>query len=68
LFWRELTVVGARVYERTDFDRAIALLASGAVPATPLISSVLPLEYAAEAFAALERGTVVKVLLACGGS
>ena len=29
VFWRELTLIGARVYERVDFERALGLLADG---------------------------------------
>ena len=32
IFWRELTLVGARVYERSDFDAAIKLIGSGVIP------------------------------------
>ena len=66
VFWRELEVAGARVYERTDFERAVELLAAGAIPAAPLISAVVPLERTADAFAALEGGgDVLKVLVDC---
>jgi (R,R)-butanediol dehydrogenase/meso-butanediol dehydrogenase/diacetyl reductase len=66
VFWRELEVAGARVYERTDFERAVELLAAGAIPTAPLISAVVPLEQTAEAFAALEGGgDVLKVLIDC---
>ena len=66
VFWRELEVAGARVYERTDFERAVELLAAGAIPTAPLISAVVPLERTADAFAALEgAGEVVKVLVDC---
>ncbi len=68
VFWRELTILGARVYQRADFERAVELVASGAVPAQVLISQVYPIDRAAEAFAALESGGVVKVLVDCGGS
>jgi (R,R)-butanediol dehydrogenase/meso-butanediol dehydrogenase/diacetyl reductase len=65
-FWRELTLVGARLYERRDFERAVELVASGAVPADTVISRVVPLAQAADAFAALEGGEgVVKVLVDC---
>jgi (R,R)-butanediol dehydrogenase/meso-butanediol dehydrogenase/diacetyl reductase len=65
-FWRELTLVGARLYERGDFERAVELVASGAVPADTVISRVVPLAQAADAFAALEGGEgVVKVLVDC---
>jgi 2-desacetyl-2-hydroxyethyl bacteriochlorophyllide A dehydrogenase len=66
VFWRELELIGARVYERRDFERAVALLAEGAISPAGLISAVEPLERALEAFEALESGSgVVKVLIDC---
>lgn len=65
VFWRELTLIGARVYERADFETAARLMAEGKVPTAALISQVVPLASAAEAFAALERGGVLKVLVDC---
>jgi (R,R)-butanediol dehydrogenase/meso-butanediol dehydrogenase/diacetyl reductase len=66
VFWRELALVGARVYERPDFERAVALLAAGAIPAAELISAVEPLARTQAAFAALEGGgEVMKVLIDC---
>jgi 2-desacetyl-2-hydroxyethyl bacteriochlorophyllide A dehydrogenase len=68
LFWRELTIVGARVYERSDMERAVDLVAQGDVPADDLISKVLPIDRVNEAFDALERGGEVKVLVDCQGT
>jgi (R,R)-butanediol dehydrogenase / meso-butanediol dehydrogenase / diacetyl reductase len=65
IFSRELELLGVRVYQRTDFDEAVRLLASGAVPAARLISAVVPLDDVMAAFATLERGATVKVLIAC---
>jgi threonine dehydrogenase-like Zn-dependent dehydrogenase len=66
VFWRELELFGARVYERADFERAVSLLAAGAIPAGQLISAVEPLERTQSAFAALEGGgEVMKVLIDC---
>jgi len=66
LFWRELTLIGARVYERADFERAVELVSSGVIPAGALISAVLPLSVASQAFAQLEGGQgVMKVLVEC---
>jgi threonine dehydrogenase-like Zn-dependent dehydrogenase len=66
VFWRELELIGARVYERRDFERAVALLAEGAIPPGELISAVEPLERTPAAFEALESGSgVVKVLIDC---
>jgi 2-desacetyl-2-hydroxyethyl bacteriochlorophyllide A dehydrogenase len=68
LFWRELELRGARVYERRDFERAVEMLASGEIPSEQLISAVEPLERTPDAFARLESGAeVVKVLIDCQG-
>jgi (R,R)-butanediol dehydrogenase/meso-butanediol dehydrogenase/diacetyl reductase len=66
VFWRELTLLGARVYERRDFEDAVGLVAAGGVPADALISRVEPLMRTPEAFATLEAGgEVMKVLIDC---
>ncbi|MBM0274553.1 zinc-dependent alcohol dehydrogenase [Micromonospora tarensis] len=62
-FWRELELLGARLYQRDDMAEAIRLVASGAIPARQLISRIEPVEAVAEAFTALEGGGVMKVLL-----
>ena len=67
VFWRELSLIGARVYERTDFEAAVDLLARAELPVATLISTVQPLREAAAAFAALESGAeTMKVLVDCG--
>jgi (R,R)-butanediol dehydrogenase / meso-butanediol dehydrogenase / diacetyl reductase len=67
VFWRELQLIGARVYQRADFEQAVELLATGAIPAARLISSVEPIDRTPEAFAELEGGgNVMKVLIDCG--
>jgi (R,R)-butanediol dehydrogenase / meso-butanediol dehydrogenase / diacetyl reductase len=66
VFWRELRLLGARVYERTDFEQAIELLDSGVIPAEALISSVRPITQTAAAFADLEAGKAMKVLIDLG--
>jgi 2-desacetyl-2-hydroxyethyl bacteriochlorophyllide A dehydrogenase len=68
-FWREITLVGARLYDRGDFEKAVALVADGTIPAKALISSVVPLAEAAAAFEALEAGgDVMKILLDCSAA
>ena len=64
VFWRELRILGARVYEREDFDRAVQLIVDGVIPAEELITDVVPLESTADAFARLEAGTAMKMLVA----
>lgn len=65
VFWRELTVIGARVYEAQDFATAAALLATGDIPGQALISHVVPMDGIASAFLALERGEGMKILIDC---
>ncbi|MFK0156594.1 zinc-binding dehydrogenase [Streptomyces sp. NPDC090499] len=66
-FWRELTLVGARLYDRSDFEKAVGLVADGTIPAEQLISKVVPLDEAPSAFEALEAGgDVMKILVDCG--
>ena len=65
VFWRELSILGARVYQRTDFERAVELLTSGVIPAASLISRVFPLADAPLAFTELEQGSAIKVLVDC---
>lgn len=64
-FWRELTLVGARLYDRSDFERAVELVQSGQLDVAQLISRIEPMQGASGAFAALEKGGVMKVLVDC---
>ncbi len=61
LFWREVSVVGARVYEAADFDRAIALAAD--LPLGRMVTARFPLADIQAAFAAAPQA--VKTLVAC---
>ena len=63
VFWRELRLLGARVYERTDFDTATSLLADGVIPSGLLISQVVPLSGVQAAFDDLEQGLAMKILV-----
>jgi 2-desacetyl-2-hydroxyethyl bacteriochlorophyllide A dehydrogenase len=65
-FWRELRLLGARVYEHEDFDRAIALAASGALPLGRLITDVRPLDELEASMRQMEAGgEVMKILIRC---
>ena len=67
VFWKELQILGARVYERTDFTAAVELLAQGAIPVDALVSTTDALADAPAAFESLAQGgRVMKVLLDCG--
>ena len=63
-FWKELDISGARVYQRDDFEAAVALLADGVIPAQSLITEVVPLSEADRAFERIASGEeVVKVMI-----
>jgi (R,R)-butanediol dehydrogenase / meso-butanediol dehydrogenase / diacetyl reductase len=63
VFWKELTIVGARVYQRSDFERAVDLLARQVIPAGKIITRSVPLEETAEALSQLAKGGAMKVLV-----
>jgi (R,R)-butanediol dehydrogenase/meso-butanediol dehydrogenase/diacetyl reductase len=63
IFWRELTVVGACVYEKSDFEAAVELISAGVIPTRTLVTSVVPLAETQSGLANLEAGTAMKVLV-----
>jgi 2-desacetyl-2-hydroxyethyl bacteriochlorophyllide A dehydrogenase len=63
VFWKELTIVGARVYQLSDFERAVDLLAREVIPAAKIITRSVPLEETADALAQLAKGEAMKVLV-----
>jgi (R,R)-butanediol dehydrogenase / meso-butanediol dehydrogenase / diacetyl reductase len=66
VFWKELEIVGARVYEPEDYETAIALVVSGRLPLGELITSVEPLEKLQVALEQLESNpSAMKILLDC---
>ncbi|WP_210506977.1 zinc-binding dehydrogenase [Naasia sp. SYSU D00057] len=67
VFWRELRILGARVYQRQDFETAVELVARGVIPAELLITKIVPLSRTQEAFADLEAGRAMKVLVDVAG-
>ncbi|NVK23927.1 MAG: alcohol dehydrogenase catalytic domain-containing protein [Gammaproteobacteria bacterium] len=66
-FWKELELLGARVYEAEDFDWAIELIASGKIDVSPFISSVSELQNIGTAFANMDGNPEgMKALVSCG--
>jgi (R,R)-butanediol dehydrogenase / meso-butanediol dehydrogenase / diacetyl reductase len=66
LFWKELELRGARVYEPEDFDAAIELIASGALDLERLITAVEPLDRVPAVFDELRSGKpAMKILVDC---
>ncbi|MEP5090487.1 MAG: zinc-binding dehydrogenase, partial [Paracoccaceae bacterium] len=52
-FWRELELIGARVYRPEDYDKAMALLAEGVVDCDAFITDIKKLQDIEAAFKAL---------------
>ena len=63
VFWRELRLLGARVYQRVDFETAIELIADGVIPTDLMITRIVPLAETRAAFDDLEAGRAMKILV-----
>ncbi len=65
-FWKEIEMIGARVYEPADYDEAIELVASGAIDAETIITDIQGLNRIGEAFAELAGNPqAMKTLIRC---
>lgn len=65
-FWRELKLIGARVYEPEDFEEAIELAAGGTLALSALITEITPLADAQSVFEAIDNNPAgMKYLLQC---
>ena len=65
--FRELRLIGTRVYTRGDVEAAAAMIADGRVDPEPLITATVPLSEAPAALERLRRGEEIKVVVE-GGS
>jgi 2-desacetyl-2-hydroxyethyl bacteriochlorophyllide A dehydrogenase len=66
VFWRELKLIGVRVYEREDFAKAIDLAASGELPLDALITETTSLDGLSESFEKMDSGgECMKILIDC---
>lgn len=65
-FWKELKLIGARVYEREDYESAIQLISQNTLPFDALITRVRPLTEIQEVFEEIDQQPDgMKVLLDC---
>lgn len=65
-FWSEIRLIGVRLYEEEDFDRAIELAASGALHLDRLITEIQPIDDVAAAFARIDANPDgIKTLIDC---
>lgn len=66
-FWRELQLIGVRVYEPVDYEKAITMITSGGVDADTVITDVAPLADIQQAFENLDASpTAMKSLIKVG--
>ena len=65
-FWKELKLIGARVYEREDYDEAIELITKNELPFESMITDVQPLSNIQEVFENIDKNPEgLKVLMDC---
>jgi len=65
-FWKELKLIGARVYEEDDFDKAIELVSDGLLPLDKLITRVANLSDIQSVFEGIDNNpNGMKVLMDC---
>jgi (R,R)-butanediol dehydrogenase / meso-butanediol dehydrogenase / diacetyl reductase len=62
----EITIIGTRIYQRSDIEAAIHLVTTGRVDAHSLISKIFPMNEAVAAVETLRRGEGLKVLIEPG--
>ncbi len=65
-FWKELKLIGARVYEKEDYEKSIELITENKLPFEKLITDVKPLKEVQKVFNNIEQNpSGMKVLLDC---
>ena len=66
-FWKELEMLGARVYEADDYEMALGLLADGKIPADTIITDLRGLDEVGDALGSLTSDpTMLKTLIQVG--
>ena len=62
--FRELTILGIRMYRPEEFDQAVEMVGSGRIDVSPLITDIFPLQRGIEAFErTAEGGDNMKILI-----
>ena len=65
-FWKELQLIGARVYEKEDYEEAIELITKNELPFEQLITAIEPLADIQKVFEGIDKNPDgMKVLLDC---
>jgi len=66
LFWKELKLIGVRVYEKEDYEEAIQLITKNELPFEKMITKVAPLSNIQTVFEGIDKNPDgMKVLLNC---
>lgn len=67
-FWRELELVGVRVCEKQDYEKAIAIIADGGIDADTVIMDISPIGEIQTAFESLDSSpTALNILIRMEG-
>lgn len=65
-FWKELKLIGARVYEKEDYEKSITLISANNLPFTEMITDVQPLTNIQKVFENIDNNPDgLKVLMDC---
>lgn len=65
-FWKELKLIGARVYEKEDYEKAIELITANELPFEKMITDVQPLSNIQQVFESIDKNpSGLKVLMDC---
>ncbi|QCX40350.1 zinc-binding dehydrogenase [Aureibaculum algae] len=65
-FWKELKLIGARVYEKEDYEKSIALITTNKLPFEDMITDVQPLSNIQKVFENIDNNPDgMKVLMDC---
>ncbi|WP_349664128.1 alcohol dehydrogenase catalytic domain-containing protein [Cellulophaga lytica] len=65
-FWKELSLIGARVYEKEDYEKSIELITENKLPFEAMITDVQPLSKIQKVFENIDKNpSGMKVLMDC---
>ncbi|MCF8716255.1 alcohol dehydrogenase catalytic domain-containing protein [Joostella atrarenae] len=65
-FWKELSLIGARVYEKEDYEKSIELITANELPFQEMITDVQPLTNIQQVFENIDKNpSGMKVLMDC---
>ncbi len=65
-FWKELQLIGARVYEKEDYEEAIQLITENELPFEQMITAVQPLSNIQQVFENIDKNpNGMKILMDC---